>query len=64
MNAATRDALIKLSIAAQELHQEIEKSGYCLSDSIPNFMSDTEDFAYDITSAVDDEINEFYEGDI
>ena len=51
-------------LAAQQLNQVIEESGYCLSDSMPNYIADDiEDFAYEITSAVTDEIDNFYKGE-
>lgn len=64
MDKATKVALHNLMLAAQQLNQVIEESGYCLSDSMPNYIADDiEDFAYEITSAVTDEIDNFYKGE-
>lgn len=51
-------ALKQFAAAAQELANIIEATGYQLSNSAPAYMQDIDDFTYEITSFVDDEIFE------
>jgi oxalate decarboxylase/phosphoglucose isomerase-like protein (cupin superfamily) len=50
-------ALRKLAAAAQELSNVIEDHDHELSDAAPQYLQDADDFAYDITTFVEDEIS-------
>lgn len=52
------ETLSKLSEVAQELANVIEDTDYKLSGAAPTYLSDTEDFAYEIVTFVEDELTE------
>jgi hypothetical protein len=51
------EALKKLQLAALELSNVIDETGYKF-EGAPEYLQDTDDFAYDITSFVEDEVSE------
>lgn len=57
-SAKIEAALKSLSVAAQELSNVLDETGYTLSKSAPDYMTDVDDFAYEIMSFVKDEVEE------
>lgn len=54
---AIAKALAQFNEAAQELAAALEQSGYEL-ETAPEYMEDIEEFAYDILTMVEDELEE------
>jgi hypothetical protein len=51
-------ALKQFASAAQELSNILDETGYQLSNSAPSYMQDFDDFTYEVTSFVEDEVCE------
>ncbi|HLO11531.1 MAG TPA: hypothetical protein VK190_04680 [Pseudoneobacillus sp.] len=52
-----KEALALLNAAAQELSNVLDETGYQLSESAPEFLINTDDFAYEIMTFVEDELD-------
>lgn len=49
-------ALKALLLAAQDLGNVLDDAGYVLSASCPDFLSDVDDFSYELSSFYEDEV--------